>query len=81
MIFFGKLELTEHEHDLSIFFVLSIAFHNIIYRMNLNTASKSTYVYSDSDSNDLIPLPVFDDKKWNIGWDDIANGRLEEDTV
>ena len=32
--------------------------------MNSNAASKTTNVYSDSnnDSNDLIGLPVFDDK-------------------
>ena len=60
------------------FFVLSIVFHNIIYRMNLNAASKTTNVYSDSDSDDSIGLPVFDGKKWNKGGVDIANNRLEK---
>ena len=46
--------------------------------MNSNAASKTTNVYSDSDSNNSIGLPVFDGKKWNKGWDDIANNRLEK---
>jgi hypothetical protein len=44
------------------FFVLSNVFHNIIYRMNSNVASKTTNIYSDRDSDDSIGLPVFDGK-------------------
>ena len=46
--------------------------------MNLNAASKTTNIYSDSDSDNSIGLPVFDGKTWNKGWDDIANDRLEK---
>ena len=55
------------------FFVLSIVFHSIIYRMNSKAASKITNVYRHSDSDDSIGLPVFDGKK-----DDITNDRLEK---
>jgi hypothetical protein len=47
--------------------------------MNSDTSSKCTCVYSDSNSDHLIGLPVLDGKKWNKGWDDIANDRLEKD--
>ena len=46
--------------------------------MNSNAASKTTNVYSDNDSGDLIGLLVFDGKKLNKGWDDIANNRFEK---
>ena len=54
----------------------------MIHKMNSNVASKFTNIYSDSDSDskELIGLPVFDGKNWNKGWDSIAKqARLEKD--
>ena len=54
----------------------------MIHKMNSNFASKFTNIYSDSDSDskELIGLPVFDGKNWNKGWDSIAKqARLEKD--